>query len=100
MIAEVKESVRDKKRHDVNMSRLTGDLSKVERKTTRYRIPSKSSIKLKEQNIVNQNLTSKHTLVSSDKKEIRTLDDYLLPFGDAQSVSGDSTESNKITTEA
>jgi hypothetical protein len=44
MIAEVKESVRDKKRHDVNMSRLTGDLSKVERKTTRYRIPSQNRV--------------------------------------------------------
>jgi uncharacterized lipoprotein YajG len=89
------ESVRE--RHDVNMSRLTGDLSKVERKNDAIQKFSKSSIKLKEQNIVNQNLTSKHTLVSSDKRNTQsTLDDYL-PFGDAQSVS-DSTESNKITT--
>jgi predicted nucleic acid-binding Zn-ribbon protein len=62
------------------MSRLTGDLSKVERKNDAIQNTfSKSSIKLEGTEYRQSKLDFKHTLVSSDKRNTQsTLDDYLL----------------------
>jgi hypothetical protein len=89
-----------KKRHDVNMSRLTGDLSKVEEKTTRYRIPSQNRVSSWRNRISSiKTWLPTYAGIFWQKKYAKYVG-WLSSSFDAQSVSGDSTESNKITTEA
>jgi hypothetical protein len=99
MIAEVKAEASET-RNDM-MSICLDWLATIKsgRKTTRYRIPSKSSIKLKEQEY-RQSKLDFQTYWYLLTKEIRsTLDDYLLRRR-SKRLSGSTEKAIKITTEA
>lgn len=81
MIANMRtESIRNRNKHNADISRLSRNLSMVERKDDAIRnIVSKSSIKLAKLNTDKRELTSNYATVSSDKISTQSkLDDYSL----------------------